>query len=34
MFGEVKSRFGKLDIFVSNARPEASEFFQAPWTSP
>jgi len=30
MFGEVKSRFGKLDIFVSNARPEAGEFFQGP----
>jgi len=30
MFGEVKSRFGKLDIFVSNARPEAPEFFTPP----
>jgi NAD(P)-dependent dehydrogenase (short-subunit alcohol dehydrogenase family) len=30
MFGEVKTQFGKLDIFVSNARPEASEFFQSP----
>ena len=30
MFGEVKSQFGKLDIFVSNARPEAAEFFQGP----
>src|SRR5438067_389515 len=30
MLGEVKSHFGKLDIFVSNARPEASEFFQGP----
>jgi NAD(P)-dependent dehydrogenase (short-subunit alcohol dehydrogenase family) len=30
MFTEVKSQFGKLDIFVSNARPEASEFFQGP----
>jgi enoyl-[acyl-carrier protein] reductase III len=27
IFGEVKSRFGTLDIFVANARPEASEFF-------
>ena len=27
MFGEVKSRFGKLDIFVANARPEADKFF-------
>ena len=30
MFGEVRARFGKLDILVSNARPEASEFFQGP----
>jgi NAD(P)-dependent dehydrogenase (short-subunit alcohol dehydrogenase family) len=30
MFGEVKARFGKLDIFVANARPEASEFFYSP----
>ena len=30
MFGEVKTQFGKLDIFVSNARPEAAEFFQGP----
>jgi enoyl-[acyl-carrier protein] reductase III len=30
MFGQVKERFGQLDIFVSNARPEASEFFQPP----
>jgi len=30
MFREVKTRFGKLDIFVSNARPEAAEFFQPP----
>jgi NAD(P)-dependent dehydrogenase (short-subunit alcohol dehydrogenase family) len=30
MFAEVKSNFGGLDIFVSNARPEASEFFQGP----
>src|SRR5437016_10596273 len=30
MLGEVKSRFGKLDIFVANARPEAAEFFQGP----
>jgi len=27
MFGEVKAQFGKLDIFVANARPEAAEFF-------
>ena len=30
MFGEVRKQFGKLDIFVSNARPEAAEFFQPP----
>lgn len=30
MFAEVKQNFGKLDIFVSNARPEASAFFYAP----
>lgn len=30
MFQQVKSEFGKLDIFVHNARPEAPQFFQAP----
>ncbi|MCI0606155.1 SDR family oxidoreductase [bacterium] len=30
MFVEVKTRFGKLDVFVSNARPELPHFFQAP----
>src|ERR1700720_712187 len=30
MFRKVKTEFGKLDIFVSNARPEASAFFQPP----
>jgi NAD(P)-dependent dehydrogenase (short-subunit alcohol dehydrogenase family) len=30
MFREVKSQFGQLDIFVSNARPEAASFFQPP----
>jgi NAD(P)-dependent dehydrogenase (short-subunit alcohol dehydrogenase family) len=30
MFAEVKARFGRFDIFVSNARPKASEFFQRP----
>ena len=30
MFGKVKSEFGKLDIFVSNARPEAAAFFYPP----
>ena len=27
MFCEVKARFGKVDIFVASARPEAAEFF-------
>lgn len=30
MFGKVKAEFGKLDIFVANARPEAPAFFHAP----
>jgi enoyl-[acyl-carrier protein] reductase III len=30
MFQKAKAEFGKLDIFVSNARPEASRFFQPP----
>ena len=30
MFRRVKTEFGKVDIFVSNARPEASTFFQPP----
>src|SRR2546423_4403915 len=30
MFEKVGNEFGTLDIFVSNARPEAAEFFQAP----
>jgi NAD(P)-dependent dehydrogenase (short-subunit alcohol dehydrogenase family) len=30
MFRKVKSEFDQLDIFVSNARPEASKFFQPP----
>jgi NAD(P)-dependent dehydrogenase (short-subunit alcohol dehydrogenase family) len=30
MFDAVRAQFGKLDILVSNARPEAAEFFQPP----
>ena len=30
MFGKVKAEFGKLDISVSNARPEAATFFYPP----
>ena len=30
MFEKVGNEFGTLDIFVSNARPEVTEFFQAP----
>jgi enoyl-[acyl-carrier protein] reductase III len=30
MFRKVTADFGKLDIFVSNARPEVPEFFQSP----
>jgi NAD(P)-dependent dehydrogenase (short-subunit alcohol dehydrogenase family) len=30
LFQQVRSEFGSLDIFVSNARPEASAFYQAP----
>jgi NAD(P)-dependent dehydrogenase (short-subunit alcohol dehydrogenase family) len=30
MFGKVEAEFGKLDIFVSNARPEAAAFFYPP----
>ena len=30
IFGKVQSEFGKLDIFVSNARPEAAAFFYPP----
>src|SRR6202521_2271338 len=30
MFAEVKAQFGTLEILVSNARPEAAEFFQGP----
>src|SRR5205085_7486474 len=30
MFRRVKAEFGKLDIFVANARPEAPAFFHPP----
>jgi NAD(P)-dependent dehydrogenase (short-subunit alcohol dehydrogenase family) len=30
MFRKVQAEFGKLDIFVSNARPETPEFFSGP----
>ena len=37
MFGDVNQRFGALDVFVANARPEAAKFYQkpmeiTPWT--
>src|SRR5438445_7465774 len=30
LFQQVRSEFGSLDIFISNARPEASTFYEAP----
>lgn len=30
LFQQVRSEFGSLDVFVSNARPEASTFYEAP----
>jgi NAD(P)-dependent dehydrogenase (short-subunit alcohol dehydrogenase family) len=30
MFSKVRTEFGKLDVFVSNARPETPAFFQPP----
>lgn len=30
MFSRVQAEFGKLDIFVSNARPELPEFYNTP----
>src|SRR5947207_11378200 len=34
MFERVRSEFGQLDIFVSNARPELPTFFQPPLDVP
>ncbi|WP_231510296.1 SDR family oxidoreductase [Fischerella sp. PCC 9605] len=30
MFNQVQDKFGKLDIFVSNARPDMSAFYHSP----
>jgi NAD(P)-dependent dehydrogenase (short-subunit alcohol dehydrogenase family) len=30
MLGEVRQRFGSLDVFVANARPELAKFYQKP----
>jgi NAD(P)-dependent dehydrogenase (short-subunit alcohol dehydrogenase family) len=30
MFGEVRREFGRLDVFVANARPELAKFYQKP----
>ena len=30
MFADTKQRFGTLDVFVANARPEAAKFYQKP----
>jgi NAD(P)-dependent dehydrogenase (short-subunit alcohol dehydrogenase family) len=30
MFSEVRTAFGRLDVFVANARPEAAKFYQKP----
>src|SRR5687767_8524393 len=30
LFDRIRAEFGGLDIFVSNARPEAAAFFEAP----
>lgn len=34
LFDQIRKHFGQLDIFVSNARPEAPEFFAPPSRSP
>jgi hypothetical protein len=30
MFSEVRQQFGRLDAFISNARPELPSFYQTP----
>ena len=30
LFGDVKQRFGSLDVFVANGRPELAKFYQKP----
>jgi enoyl-[acyl-carrier protein] reductase III len=30
MFAEVRQQFGRLDVFVANARPELAKFYQKP----
>ena len=30
MFGEIRTRFGTLDLFIANARPELAKFYQKP----
>jgi NAD(P)-dependent dehydrogenase (short-subunit alcohol dehydrogenase family) len=32
LFGRIAREFGKLDILVSNARPELSAFYCSAWT--
>src|SRR5260370_22906103 len=34
LFQQVRSEFGSLDVLVSNARPEASMFYEAPMDIP
>ena len=33
LFGRVRNEFGSLDVFVANARPEVSAFYQPPCRS-